>query len=628
MAEVPSLMSLGMEAIKRQLLWGDDVLPDIYELPSHIFDSLVTELPPLALHKLEAEMPYKNWDDYECTDGCPEIGTKRGRSGNFSKAWKLLFKQRWPQLVDHPEPVNWQQIYWQTHLQNCLDEAAALASIPSFDGCIGKMKVSDNIMICIGCGGHLNHSIYSMLSYHFEQFGHYARFLRLPNVLCVAETCVDGLCQLLIQNIETLTSLEFIHCKLSSTFVNAICGCLEIKGKETHIIQNFSIRTSNFLENNAVSFPQSFVSFLSSGRSLCSLRFCDNNLDRYFAQMLFTILINASSSISTLDLSDNSIAGWLSNFNRGSSSRLPSSLGTFKSLQSLHELNLRTLSACGNFPPPFNLGHNGYILIYEAIIYNIAHGVFHILWKSLSCFRGNNLHKYDVESLRNALFLMPNLEVLDLSDNPIEDEGIRCLIPYFVEAPERCSPLAVLNLEDCELSWNGVTQLLDTLSTLKRPLRSLTLADNGLGSLVAGSLGKFLATSITELNIGGIGLGSAGFLELQKGMTVELKLVKINISKNRGGLETARFLSKLMSSAPDLVVVNASYNLMPEETLTIICSALKAAKGNLQSLDLTGNMWDCQQTYASVLAEFQHNGRPILILPSAYAPDVPYDDDP
>lgn len=48
-------------------------------------------------------------------------------------------------------------------------------------------------------------------------------------------------------------------------------------------------------------------------------------------------------------------------------------------------------------------------------------------------------------------------------------------------------------------------------------------------SLVAGSLGKFLATSITELNIGGIGLGSAGFLELQKGMTVELKLVKINI---------------------------------------------------------------------------------------------------
>lgn len=163
----------------------------------------------------------------------------------------------------------------------------------------------------------------------------------------------------------------------------------------------------------------------------------------------------------TIDLSNqiSQIAGWLSNFNRGSSSRLPSSLGTFKSLQSLHELNLRygrmtlytgflsvyqlffnklilvlacrTLSACGNFPPPFNLGHNGYILIYEAIIYNIAHGVFHILWKSLSCFRGNNLHKYDVESLRNALFLMPNLEVLDLSDNPIEDEGIRLVdIPF------------------------------------------------------------------------------------------------------------------------------------------------------------------------------------------------------
>ncbi|XP_021651436.2 uncharacterized protein LOC110643388 [Hevea brasiliensis] len=603
MAEVPSLISLGMEAIKRQLLCGDGVLPDIYELPSHLFDILVTKLPPLALHKLQAEMPYENWDDYECTDGSPKVGTKRGRSDNFSTAWKKLFKQRWPRLVDHPELVRWQHMYWQTHLQNCLDEAAALASIPSFDRCIGEIKISDDILICIGCEGHLNHSIYLKLSYHFQQFGHYARSLRLQNVLCVAETCkllrnsklqslslrwirskehVDGLCQLLIQNNETLTSLEFIHCKLSSTFVNAICGCLEIKGKQAHILQNFSIRTSSFLENNAVSLSYSLVSFLSSGRSLCSLRFCDNHLDRNFAQMLFTMLIDASSRISILDLSDNNIAGWLSNFNRGSSSRLPSSLGTGKSLQSLCVLNLR----------------------------------------------GNNLHKYDVESLRYALFYMPNLEILDLSDNPIEDEGIRCLIPYFVEAPERCSRLAELKLENCELSCDGVTQLLDTLSSLKRPLCSLTLADNGLGSLVAGALGKFLATSISELNIGGIGLGSAGFQELQKGLMVELKLVKINISKNRGGLETAKFLSKLMLSAPELVVVNASYNLMPAESLTIICSALKAAKGNLQQLDLTGNTWDCQQTYASMLSEFQHNGRPILILPSSCAPDVPYDDDP
>ncbi|KAF2284479.1 hypothetical protein GH714_025545 [Hevea brasiliensis] len=409
MAEVPSLISLGMEAIKRQLLCGDGVLPDIYELPSHLFDILVTKLPPLALHKLQAEMPYENW--------------------------------------------------------------------------------------------------------------------MIMSVLMVP--------QKLELSVEEITEKQQI-----AKFITAVD---QIQGT-----------------------------------------YFDNHLDRNFAQMLFTMLIDASSRISILDLSDNNIAGWLSNFNRGSSSRLPSSLGTGKSLQSLCVLNLR----------------------------------------------GNNLHKYDVESLRYALFYMPNLEILDLSDNPIEDEGIRCLIPYFVEAPERCSRLAELKLENCELSCDGVTQLLDTLSSLKRPLCSLTLADNGLGSLVAGALGKFLATSISELNIGGIGLGSAGFQELQKGLMVELKLVKINISKNRGGLETAKFLSKLMLSAPELVVVNASYNLMPAESLTIICSALKAAKGNLQQLDLTGNTWDCQQTYASMLSEFQHNGRPILILLSSCAPDVPYDDDP
>lgn len=50
-------------------------------------------------------------------------------------------------------------------------------------------------------------------------------------------------------------------------------------------------------------------------------------------------------------------------------------------------------------------------------------------------------------------------------------------------------------------------------------------------------------------------------------------------SKNRGGVETANFLSKLMSKAPELVTVNAAYNLMPVESLTTICFAIKNAKG-------------------------------------------------
>jgi hypothetical protein len=74
----------------------------------------------------------------------------------------------------------------------------------------------------------------------------------------------------LIQNSETLTSLEFIYCKLSPTFVSAICGSLNVVNTHTHGIQHFSINTSSFLEINPVSLPPGFVSFLSSGRYIHS----------------------------------------------------------------------------------------------------------------------------------------------------------------------------------------------------------------------------------------------------------------------------------------------------------------------------------------------------------------------
>ncbi|KAJ4849155.1 hypothetical protein Tsubulata_037619 [Turnera subulata] len=569
------------------LIVGDDVLPDVYELPPHLFDILVKRLPPLPLHKLQEHMPFCDCSGYESTDDSIRTGRKRGRTGNFEAAWMALFKLRWPEVVVSAQSIDWLQLYWETHLQNCLNEAAELASLPSFNGCIGEVQISDAILKCIGCEGHTN---YSKLSYHCLQFGQYARSLRLQGIIeelqvadfVFAVDQVDGLCKLLVQNKETLTSLEFIYCKLSETFVNAICQCLDINNKHAHGIQSFSISTSSFLEPGTVSLPVGLASFLSSGRSLYSLRFCENYLDHDFARVLFSTLIDTSSSLSLLDLSYNNIAGWLSHFHWRSTSNNLSSLETSNFLQSLNVLKIR----------------------------------------------GNNLQKNDMESLRDALAWMPNLETLDISENPIEDDGIRSLIPYFVEVPERRSTLTKLSLGSCELSVDGVTQLLNTLLTSKVPLSSLSIADNDLGSLVAKPLGRFLASPIKSLDIEGIGLGSFGFQELQKEMPEESKLVKINISKNRGLLETARFLSRLISLAPEITTVNASYNLMPLESLTIICSALKLAKGNLECLDLTGNNWDYQSTHSSILAEFQHKGRSILILPSSRSSDFPYDDDP
>ncbi|KAH9728971.1 RNI-like superfamily protein [Citrus sinensis] len=538
MVKAPSLISLAALAVKRELLLGDDVIPYVYELPADLFDILLTCLPPLALQKLQTKMPFRDGDDCGSPDYCFENGRKRGRYGNFNTVWKKLFKTRWSGFTDQIEPVDWQQRYWEAHVQGCLDEAAELVVLPSFRGLISDINISDTILNYIGYEQQMNHLAcdYSKLSYHCQQFGHYARCLRLQNALCVEETCFF-LVSAIIEG-EQVAKLGTTVDQIRRTFVE-------------------------------------LVSFLSSGRSLCSLKLRHCHLDRDFGRMVFSSLLEASSSLSILDLSGNCIGGWLSKYDR---SGPLFSLGGCKSLQSLRLLNLR----------------------------------------------GNNLCKADARDLGSALVHIPNLEILDISDNTIEDDGIRSLIPYFVQASERCNPLVELYLENCELSGRGVSQLLDMLSTLRRPPTSLSIADNNLGSHIAASLGKFFGTSVQVLNIGAIGLGSSGF----RSISVRLTFSWNWSSKNRGGVETAKFLSKLMPLAPELVEVNAGYNLMPLESLTIICSALKVAKGHLERLDLTGNNWELQPSHVSILSEFRHNGLPILILPTLLALDVPYDDEP
>ncbi|KAK7378547.1 hypothetical protein VNO80_03990 [Phaseolus coccineus] len=604
MAEAPSLISLCMDALTQQLLrpFDDLLLPSIYLLPSHLLNTLITRLPPFALRIFHHHLPFD-----EEGFSCDHSTNKRKRAGDWdlSSAWQILFRLRWPQRVQLIQPTDWQQLYWEIHLQDCLDEAAEVALIPSFSGYIGDIQISDSTLKHIGFVGDTSHSTcdHSKLSYHCLQFGSHASCLRLQNVLCTAEASVllrecklrslvlrcirskeqiDGLCKLLAQHSRTLTSLEFVHCTFSTDFINAIFASLVIEGVQKHGIQHLSIISSCFLEPCAVSLPNGLVSFLSSGRSLCSLILSDNHHGRTFAKDLLVTLLNLSSGLSVLDLSDNKIAGWLSDFNRRFLSDSHLCFGTGKLLKMLRVLTLRE----------------------------------------------NNLGKDDAENLRYALEHLPNLEELDISDNSIEDEGIRNLIPYFVGASETFSPINCLKLENCDLSCVGVNHLLHVLSSFKGPLKSLSIADNYLGSQVTEALGKFVSTPIEVLDIAGIGLGSYGFQELQNLIKEELKLVKINISKNRGGIETAKFLSKLLSQAPQLVEVNAASNLMPIESLAIVCSALKFAKGNVQHVDLTGHIWDYKSEHISLCTEYVHNELPILVLPSSSISAALHDHDP
>lgn len=81
-----------------------------------------------------------------------------------------------------------------------------------------------------------------------------------------ATSQVEGLCKLLNQSTETLKAIEFIHCKLSPDFVNAICDSLHMMGLQVHGVEHFSIKRSSFLQADSSPVPVGLTSFLTSGR--------------------------------------------------------------------------------------------------------------------------------------------------------------------------------------------------------------------------------------------------------------------------------------------------------------------------------------------------------------------------
>ncbi|PKA48437.1 RAN GTPase-activating protein 1 [Apostasia shenzhenica] len=505
---------------------------------------------------------------------------------------------------------DWRQLYWETHLQECLDEAAERALLPGFGGNISELEIPDSILSSIG---HTRNGAChcSKLSYHCNKFGCYARCLKLQGVLCDGVTdllrtsnleglvlrriisgrqvspvsfavpivllicMVDGVVKLINQNVETLVSIALVYCKLSSMNVNMICSSVYHMGTCMHGIQYFSIKSSTIFGSKSSSAPSGLLSFLSSGRSLRAVCLADTHMVPESAAAVFEALISSCGLVS-LELSGNELQGWISRIDR----RFASFSRLSMSLQSLVALTLR----------------------------------------------GNNLQKNDMEVLDYVLVHMPKLRYLDLSDNPIGDDGVRKLIPYFIMAFEKFSDLSEIWMENCSLSAAGASELCQCLSTLKGQLKTLSIAYNDLGR---SKLAEFLGSSlIRNLNIGDIGLGPLGFQELETALPKELSLAYINISENRGGINAAHFIYRIVSQAPNLVSIVARFNLLPSESMPIIVDAMRKSKGKLEQLDLTGNTSLCSSISKSIFSEFQFRGKPVVNLPSFVPSSSPYDDDP
>ncbi|CAA7410534.1 unnamed protein product [Spirodela intermedia] len=133
-------------------------LQDVFDLPSDLFDGLLMQLSPLALEKLQAALSVNDTCG-SAVNGMGD-GKKRGRYDDLNRAWELLFKLRWPEnnkkilqishvrvqdrmeSLENKHSTDWQQRYWESHLQECLDEASEKALLPAFDGCIKEIKAS------------------------------------------------------------------------------------------------------------------------------------------------------------------------------------------------------------------------------------------------------------------------------------------------------------------------------------------------------------------------------------------------------------------------------------------------------------------------------------------------------
>jgi len=169
-------------------------------LPWELLHRLASRLPPAALESLHHAAHARCCSSADTTAGLGgqdghRRGIKRSRCEDFNTAWQSLFKLRWPLGVkpghDSVVTVDWQQQYWEKHLQECLDEATESALLPSFRGGIGELSISAKIMNSIYHCEDISQQK-SRLTYQFSRFGCYARCLRLQGVLCTAETYVSA----------------------------------------------------------------------------------------------------------------------------------------------------------------------------------------------------------------------------------------------------------------------------------------------------------------------------------------------------------------------------------------------------------------------------------------------------
>ncbi|XP_024524973.1 NACHT, LRR and PYD domains-containing protein 5 isoform X2 [Selaginella moellendorffii] len=545
------------------------------DLPLDLLCKILLELPPLPLHYLE-----------QCASGQYEEG--------FSLAWKSLAECHHNTLLKHG---TWKDAYWEAHVQACLNAVTTKLAAPNFDGQIGDLLVPEALVYRIGArnAACCEDSDFTSLKNTIPLLSRYVKSLRLRSVLCSSEllslfdsaelaslsflniktsTQFGLIINLLARNVRALRRLEFHYCKFFEQDFNTLLGML----KSADVLSDFAITCSSIQVPWASLEMQQF---LRSCRSLACVHLVSNRMHTQFTSSIVVELFSLSS-LDTLDFADNLLES------------------CFES-PTVNQFFIN----CAVKQLPFTPGLK---------VLNLK-----------SCF----LSSACVQNLVHYLKCLPHLHTLNLSDNPVADEGIKSVACCLQTS---LSALMELNVAGCELSWNGLSSLLDSLVSTNHRLRSLSVADNSFGRSGSAVLAKYLQKSaVKELDISEIGLGSLGCSsELASALIQNQTLEHLNISKNRIAFPGAELLHAVISKGQGVLTdINASFNLLNVEAMKRLASALqtKAALGRMKRLDLLGNP-GIPPPGANLFGSFSEGPDAIVLLSSSQFYVPLHDDDP
>ncbi|XP_045146403.1 ribonuclease inhibitor isoform X5 [Echinops telfairi] len=221
------------------------------------------------------------------------------------------------------------------------------------------------------------------------------------------------------------------------------------------------------------------------------------------------------------------------------------------------------------------------------------------------------------EGLADLLRSRPTLLELDLSDNPLGDEGLRMLCGGLQDP--QCH-LEKLQLEGCQLS--GVScELLEGVLKARPALKELVLSGNQLGPALQGlcqaasnletlklvqcgitaadckGLSSMLAASETlqELHLGENELGSEAMALLCSGMlSPSSRLRVLGLWECCISAEGCRELSRVLGAKESLRELNLTYNELGDTGVALLCEAMREPGCRLESL----RMRSCSLTAA------------------------------